>query len=299
MKKPDLEDIAAFIGPYRVTDGKGFRLDEHDPSSTGSLTKEDKDDAQQALKSGVEWLAEEQAKLYAQDQWALLLVFQARDAAGKDSTIKHVMSGVNPQGCVVTSFKQPSREELDHDFLWRHHAHIPARGQIGIFNRSYYEDVLVVRVHDELLAGQKLHPSLIDGQFWRKRLDDINNFERYLSHNGVTLVKFFLNVSKEEQKQRFLERLDRPEKHWKFDDSDVLERRFWDDYTVAYEAAIRATATDHAPWYVVPADKKWFTRLVVAAVTVDAMARLGVDYPKIDAERRRELDAARKGLLGE
>jgi PPK2 family polyphosphate:nucleotide phosphotransferase len=251
------------------------------------------------LKRGVELLAELQDKLYAQDRWALLLVFQAMDAAGKDGTIKHVMSGVNPQGCQVYSFKRPSDEDLDHDFLWRCLRCLPERGRIGIFNRSYYEEVLVARVHPEILARQKLPPELVRKQIWDERYQGIRDFERHLARNGSVVLKFFLHVSKAEQKRRFLARLDAPEKNWKFSHSDVAERRHWNAYQRAYQDAIRATASAHAPWYVVPADHKWFTRLVVAAAIVDALVELDLHYPRIDAAQRRALAAARRELLAE
>jgi PPK2 family polyphosphate:nucleotide phosphotransferase len=261
------------------------------------LNADHKEEASEWLQRGVAWLAEEQDKLYAQDRWAVLLVFQAMDAAGKDSTIKHVMSGVNPQGCQVTSFKQPSSEELDHDYLWRCMRHVPARGMIGIFNRSYYEEVLVVRVHPEYLGAQKLAPQLITKRIWQERYEDISNYEAYLARNGVVILKFFLHVSREEQKKRFLARLDEPEKNWKFSAADVKERVLWDRYQEAYDDAIRHTAAKHAPWYVVPADNKWYTRLVVAAAVVGAIADLQLAYPKVDASKRRELARAREALL--
>ncbi len=251
------------------------------------------------LQRGVEWLAKEQDMLYAQDHWALLLVFQAMDAAGKDGTIKHLTSGINTQGCHVTSYKQPSSEELDHDFLWRYMRNVPARGMIGIFNRSYYEELLVVKVHPELLARQKLHPSLIKKSVWDDRYEDISNYERYLHRNGVRVVKFFLHVSHAEQKRRFMERLDQPEKNWKFSASDVAERKHWSDYQEAYEEAIQNTASKYAPWYVVPADNKWFTRLTVAAAVVDAMADLNLEYPVVGADKRKALVAARRELENE
>jgi PPK2 family polyphosphate:nucleotide phosphotransferase len=247
----------------------------------------------------VEWLAEQQDMLYAQDHWALLLAFQAMDAAGKDGTIKHVTSGINPQGCSVTSFKQPSSEELDHDYLWRYSRNVPARGQIGIFNRSYYEEVLVVKVHQELLARQKLHPSLITKKIWDQRYREISDFETYLVSNGIKVLKFFLHVSRAEQKRRFMERLNNPEKNWKFSAADVAERGHWSEYQDAYEQVIRNTASEHAPWYVVPADNKWFTRLVVAAAVVDAMAGLELHYPVLSKAKRRELALARKKLEAE
>ncbi|MGH8680474.1 MAG: polyphosphate kinase 2 family protein [Burkholderiales bacterium] len=290
------EDLVA---RYRVTKGKKFRLEDYDPGDTCGMKSESKQEAKALLQGGVELLAEYQDKLYAQDRWAVLLIFQAMDAAGKDGTIKHVMSGVNPQGCEVYSFKQPSNEELDHDFLWRCVPCLPNRGHIGIFNRSYYEEVLVVRVHPEFLAAQKLPPELVTRRIWEERYADIGNFERYLSRQGTVIRKFFLHVSKEEQQKRFLERLDEPEKHWKFSAADVKERRYWDDYMAAYERMIRATATPHAPWYVVPADNKWFTRLVVAAAVVTTMDELDLGYPKIGKKQRAELAAARVALLSD
>jgi len=291
------ERASRFIKPYRVADGRGFRLNDIDPADTAHLESADEDAAKEVLKEGIELLAEYQDMLYAQDRWAVLLVFQAMDAAGKDGTIKHVMSGVNPQGVQVYSFKAPSEEELDHDFLWRCMRNLPERGRIGIFNRSYYEEVLVARVHPEILERQKLPPRLVGKAIWDERYEDIRNFERYLSRNGVVIRKFFLNVSKAEQKRRFLARLDEPEKNWKFSVGDVVERRFWKDYQRAYEDAIRATASKHAPWYVVPADHKWFTRLTVAAVIVDTLAQLELHYPVIDAAKRKKLQAARRELL--
>ena len=291
-----IERFRKFVDPYRVDRGNGFRLKSFDPADTGGLGSEQKPQAKELLAQGVKWLAEEQDKLYAQDSRSLLLVFQAMDAAGKDSTIKHVMSGVNPQGCQVYSFKQPSDEELDHDFLWRTMRCLPERGRIGIFNRSYYEEVLVVRVHPEILRRQQLPAELVTKRIWDERLADIAAFERYLIRNGVIVLKFFLNVSRGEQKRRFLDRLDQPEKNWKFSAADVKERGHWNDYMNAYTEAIRATATKHAPWFVVPADNKWYTRLVVAAAVVDALERLDLDYPKLDAAERRELASARAAL---
>jgi PPK2 family polyphosphate:nucleotide phosphotransferase len=299
MKKSQLKTISKMIEPYCITNGKKFRLKDVDPKDTAHLTSADKREAKEMLARGVEWLADEQDKLYAQDHWGVLLVFQAMDAAGKDGTIKHVTSGINPQGCTVTSYKQPSSEELDHDYLWRYLRNVPARGQIGIFNRSYYEEVLVVKVHQEILARQKLHPSLITKKIWEQRYQDISNFEEYLTRNGVVVVKFFLHVSKGEQKRRFMERLDQPEKNWKFSASDVAERGYWSDYQDAYEEAIQNTASKHAPWYVVPADNKWFTRVVVAAAVVDAIAKLDLHYPRIDSEKRKALVAARQKLDAE
>jgi PPK2 family polyphosphate:nucleotide phosphotransferase len=272
--------------PYKVTSGNSFRLKDVDPVDTGPFKARDKASARKALASGIEALTELQERLYANDTWALLLVFQAMDAAGKDSAIKHVMSGVNPQGCEVYSFKQPSSEELDHDFLWRCAKLLPRRGHIGIFNRSYYEEVLVVRVHDELLLKQKLPPELRGKNIWDQRHEDIAAFERYVTRNGIAVRKFFLHVSKAEQKQRFLERIDRPEKRWKFSAGDIDERRYWDRYMASYEDAIRATAAKHAPWYVVPADHKWFTRVVVAAAIIDALSSMDLRYPEVAADGR-------------
>jgi len=299
MKKSQIERIGKLIEPYRVTSGKGFHLKDIDPRDTGWLKSQDKTEAKEMLARGVEWLAEQQDMLYAQDHWAVLLVFQAMDAAGKDGTIRHVMSGINPQGCSVTSYKQPSSEELDHDYLWRYSRNVPSRGQIGIFNRSYYEEVLVVKVHQELLTRQKLHPSRITKKIWRERYEDIGNFERYLHRNGIVTLKFFLHVSRAEQKRRFMERLDNPAKNWKFSASDVAERQHWSAYQDAYEEAIRNTASKQAPWYVVPADNKWYTRLVVAAAVVDAIAALKLHYPVVTADKRKELVAARSRLESE
>jgi len=299
MVKIDSKLLDTFLRPYRITKGKGFRLDDHDPGDTHGLKSEQKRDARTLLERGIEWLAREQQKLYAQDRWGVLLVFQAMDAAGKDSTIRHVMSGVDPQGVDVTAFKVPSSEELDHDFMWRCMKALPERGRIGIFNRSYYEDVLVVRVHKELLAKQKLAPKLLTKRVWKERYEDIASVERYLARNGYLILKFFLNVSRDEQKKRFLERLDEPAKNWKFSPADVKERSYWDDYMKAYADLIRHTAAPHAPWYVVPADNKWFTRLVVAAAIVQGIEQLGLRFPTIDAEVGREFAECRKWLLAE
>jgi PPK2 family polyphosphate:nucleotide phosphotransferase len=284
--------------PYRVDAGKKFRLKDYDPTDTGGL-KLEKDHAAELLDRGVEILAGLQDRLYAQDKRALLLVFQAMDAAGKDGTIKHVMSGVNPQGCQVFSFKAPSAEELDHDFLWRTTKCVPERGRIGIFNRSYYEEVLVVRVHPGILAGQKLPPELVTKRIWKERCEDIASYERYLARNGVAVVKFFLNVSKKEQKKRFLDRLEEPDKNWKFALGDVEERKHWDAYAKAYEEAIRATAAPWAPWYVVPADAKWFTRLVVASAVIDALEKMDLAYPEVDEAKKAELAKAKVALEAE
>jgi PPK2 family polyphosphate:nucleotide phosphotransferase len=283
--------------PFRVDDGRKFRLKDFDPGETRELKS--KEEAQGALRKGVERLAELQERLYAHDQWGVLLIFQAMDAAGKDGAISHVMSGVNPQGCQVYSFKAPSPEELDHDFLWRTSKCLPERGRIGIFNRSYYEEMLIVRVHQEILAGEKLPPSLVTKHIWKDRFEDINNFERYLARQGYVILKFFLHISKREQKERFLKRLDDPSKNWKFSMGDVKERRHWDDYMDAYEDMIRNTAMRHAPWYVVPSDRKWFGRLVIAAAIIDALEGLDLRFPELDAKRREELKAARLLLEGD
>ena len=288
-----------FSRPFRVTRGAKFKLSDIDPSDTAHLNREDKPRAQEALAIGRDALSTLQDMLYAQDRWSVLLVFQAMDAAGKDGVIKHVMSGVNPQGCQVTSFKAPTSEELDHDYMWRCAKNLPERGRIGIFNRSYYEEVLVVKVHPEYLTSQKLPPSLVGKHVWDERYEDIGNFERYLSRNGTVVRKFFLHVSREEQKKRFLERIEQPEKNWKFSAADVRERAHWDEYMDAYQKMIRATASDEAPWYVVPADNKWFTRLVVAAAIVDALASLKLHYPVVDKKQLADLADARKTLLAE
>jgi len=282
---------------FRVGNGSNFRLKHVDPEDTMGLKNKDKPRAKEALANGVEALAELQDKLYAQDRWALLLIFQAMDAAGKDGAIKHVMSGVNPQGCQVFSFKAPSAEELDHDYLWRCMKCLPNRGEIGIFNRSYYEETLVVRVHPEYLANEKLPPQLMSKRIWGERFQDIRCFERYLSRNGVMVRKFFLHVSKNEQKRRFLERVENPDKNWKFSSADMNERGFWDEYQKCYEELIRNTATKESPWFVVPADNKWFTRVVVAAVIIDALAEMKLAYPEVDEEKLKELNAAKRALL--
>lgn len=296
MPKAKAPNIHKFLKPYIVDSGKDFRLKDHDPGDTHHLNSEDKPEAKKLLAEGVKMLAELQDVLYAQSNWGLLLIFQAMDAAGKDSTIKHVMSGVNPQGVDVHSFKAPSNEEMSHDFLWRTNRYLPPRGEIGIFNRSYYEEVLVVRVHPELLEKERIPKELRGKHFWKHRFEDIDAFERYLTRNGTAIRKVFLNVSKEEQKRRFLERLEDPKKNWKFSPADIHEREFWDDYQKAYEKMIRNTATEHAPWIVVPADNKWFTRLVVVAIIVDTLASLDLKYPQMSEEQRKELEAARKQL---
>ena len=296
--KEIIKKARQFSEPFRVADGKGFRLKNFDAADTQDLKSEDKPRAKEALDIGIAALAQLQDMLYAQDRWALLLVFQAMDAAGKDGAIKHVMSGVNPQGCQVYSFKSPTSEDLDHDYLWRCTKALPERGRIGIFNRSYYEETLVVRVHPEFLQAQKLPAELVDKKIWENRFSDIRNFERYLSNNGVVIRKFFLNVSKAEQKKRFLSRLDDPDKNWKFSANDAKERNFWSDYMEAYEDTIRNTATDYAPWYVVPADNKWFSRVVVASAVIDALASLNLAYPKVDQKKLKELESARLALTG-
>jgi len=291
--------IEKMLKKYRVENRKHFRLKDHDPADTHGLDSESKDEAKELLADGVQKLSELQDILAAQDRWGMLVIFQAMDAAGKDGTIKHVMSGVNPQGVDVTSFKVPTQEEMSHGYLWRTSQHAPARGRIGIFNRSYYEEVLVVRVHPEVLANEKLPKKLVTKDIWEERYDDINNFERYVTHNGIVVVKFFLNISKKEQKRRFMERLDTPEKNWKFSASDVKERQCWDDYQRAFEEAIQKTASQYAPWYVVPADHKWFTRLVVAQVLVDELKALKLEYPKLSGERKKALAEARQQLARE
>ena len=296
MKTADRDwDVGKVLARYRVEQGRGFKLRKHDPADTAGLSLP-KAEATSLLQRGVDRLAQQHDMLYAQDRWSVLCLFQAMDAAGKDGTIKHVFSGLNPQGCHVVSFKQPGPVELDHDFLWRHVTALPTRGQIGIHNRSWYEEVLVARVHPRVLASQKLPEALVTKHIWDERLEDIAGFERYLARQGVVVLKFFLNVSQEEQKKRFLARLDEPEKNWKFSPSDVAERRHWDAYMDAYEKAIRATATPEAPWYVVPADNKWFTRLVVVAAINRALEGLNLHYPVVTEAQRAALAEARAAL---
>ena len=297
-RKEILDRIGKYVHPFRVTKGNGFKLADFDPGDTCGLRLVDKGEATDLLQRGTVWLAEEQDMLYAQDRWAVLLIFQAMDAAGKDGAIKHVMSGVNPQGCQVYSFKAPSSEDLDHDFLWRTTKCLPERGRIGIFNRSYYEETLVVRVHRELLDAQRIPASLVTKKIWEQRFEDIRHFERYLARNGIATCKFFLHVSKKEQKKRFLERLEDSDKNWKFSANDAKERAYWDEYMTAYEDMVRNTASDEAPWYVVPADNKWFTRVVVCAAVIETLAGLDLAYPRVDKTKRRELAEARKVLLG-
>src|SRR5712675_2031683 len=295
--KKVINEAHKFAKPFRIANGEKFTFKDFDPGETLGLKSEDRPRAKEALEIGIGALSELQDMLYAQDKWGLLLIFQAMDAAGKDGAIKHVMSGVNPQGCQVYSFKSPSNEDLDHDYLWRCMKYLPNRGHIGIFNRSYYEEVLVVRVHPEFLAKQKLPPKLVGKQIWEERFEDIRNFERYLARNGVVVRKFFLHVSKKEQKRRFLERIDDPLKNWKFSSNDAAERDFWDDYMEAYEEMIQETATKDAPWYVVPADNKWFTRVIVGAAVIDALVDLDLAYPKVGQEQLAELALAKDALL--
>jgi len=282
---------------YRVTNGDKFSLKNVDPGDTHDFNSEDKPRAKAALAAGIEVLSELQDKLYAQDKWAVLLILQAMDAAGKDGAIKHVMSGLNPQGCQVFSFKVPTSEDLDHDFLWRCVKCLPERGRVGIFNRSYYEETLVVRVHPEFLAKQKLPLQLITKDIWKERFKDIRAFERYLTRNGVIVRKFFLHLSKKEQRRRFLDRIENPEKNWKFSANDVKEREHWDAYMEAYEDMIQHTATKDAPWYVVPADHKWFTRLVVAAAVIEALTSLKLAYPRVGPNKLKEIGEAKRLLL--
>ena len=288
---------AALVKPYRVDRGKGFRLKNFDPADTQGRNWKRR--SAELLREGAERLSDLQQKLYAQDRWALLLIFQAMDAAGKDGAIRHVMSGVNPQGCQVYSFKTPSAEEQDHDFLWRTNRALPERGRIGIFNRSYYEEVLIVRVHREILKSQRIPETLVGKSIWKERYENINGLEQHLARNGTVIRKFFLNLSKEEQKRRFLSRLEEPEKNWKFSESDVRERERWDEYMEAYEQAIRHTATAHAPWYVVPADNKWFTRLVISTVIVETLESLKLTFPEVDDAKKREFAKAAQLLAAE
>jgi len=288
-------NLTKLIKPYVVKRGRHFRLKHVDPGDTLGLTL-DHEDAASLLKEGVERLAELQERLYAERRWALLVIFQAMDAAGKDSAIKHVMSGVNPQGCRVYSFRAPSSEELDHDFMWRSLTRLPERGHIGIFNRSYYEETLVVRVHGDLLAREPLPDTLVGRKIWERRFGEINDIERYLARNGVLTCKFFLHVSKGEQRRRFLDRLEQPDKHWKFSPNDLSERRYWDDYMQAYEEMIQATATPQAPWHVLPADNKWFTRLLVAAAIIRRLKSLDLHYPQPTAEMLKNIRSAKAAL---
>src|SRR5216683_2839583 len=292
-----IKEAMRLTSPYCVTNGEKFRLKDFDPGDTNGMKS--KKHAESLLRQSSEMLTQMQEKLYAQDRWALLLIFQGMDAAGKDGAIKHVMSGVNPQGCDVHAFKSPSSEELNHDYLWRTHKCVPERGKIGIFNRSYYEEVLVVRVHPPFLRAEKLPDQLITKHIWEERYEDINSFERYLTRNGVVIRKFFLHVSKKEQKKRFLERLEDSKKNWKFSMADVQERGFWKDYQEAYEEMIQHTATKHAPWYVIPADNKWFTRLAVASVIIETLNGLNLAFPDVDKAKKKELEAVRTSLLSQ
>lgn len=295
--KEAIKNAARIAAQFRVTDGSKFRLKDFDPAYTLGFKRKQKRQARAMLSTGVEMLADLQERLYAENRWSLLIVFQGMDASGKDGAIKHVMSGINPQGCDVFSFKAPSTEELQHDYLWRCEKNLPGAGEIGIFNRSYYEETLVVRVHPELLKRQKLPPGFITRDIWKDRFQDFRSFERYLARNGIVICKFFLHISKEEQRRRFLKRLDTPAKNWKFSSSDLQERRFWKKYRKAYSEIIKNTSTKAAPWYVVPADKKWFARVVVASVIIDTLASMGLAFPKLDAKKRREIGAARRALL--
>ncbi|HEY1422174.1 MAG TPA: polyphosphate kinase 2 family protein [Candidatus Acidoferrum sp.] len=290
-----VKEVAGIADPFRVTNGEKFHLKDYDPADTSGL--KDKDKALRTLQQSVDLLSHFQEKLYAQNRWAMLVIFQAMDAAGKDGAIKHVMSGINPQGCSVTAFKAPSPEELAHGYLWRAHKATPERGKIGIFNRSYYEEVLVVRVHKELLAAEQLPEELVDKNIWKRRYEDINNFERYMAGNGVVVLKFFLHLSKGEQKKRFLERLELPDKNWKFSMADIKERGYWKEYQHAYEEMIQNSATKHAPWYVIPADNKWFTRLAVASAIIQTVNQLDLQFPEVDKHKKKELAKIRQALL--
>lgn len=298
-KKDLIQRAKKFSKNFRVTDGKNFRLKDYDPDDDGGLGPEDKPLVKQVLQLGVSALAAMQDVLYAQDRWSILLIFQAMDAAGKDGAIKHVMSGINPQGCQVSSFKAPTSEDLDHDYMWRCMKHLPERGRIGIFNRSYYEEVLVVRVHEQLLQSQKIPQQLVTKNIWKERFEDIRNIEKYLTRNGTLVCKFFLNVSAKEQKKRFLERIDNPDKNWKFSASDAKERRYWKEYMDAYEDMIKNTATKDSPWYVIPADNKAFSRVAVASAVIETLDSIGLEYPKVAKEKLAELGTIKQELLSE
>jgi len=298
-KKDLVEKAKNFSKQYRVSDGKDFRLKDYETEAGFNLGPEGKPLVKKTLQKGVDALATLQDILYAQDRWSLLIIFQAMDAAGKDGAIKHVMSGVNPQGCQVSSFKAPSTEELDHDFLWRCQKHLPERGRIGIFNRSYYEEVLVVRVHEQILMNQKLPEKLVTKDIWENRFQDIRNFEKYLNRNGTIVIKFFLNVSKDEQKKRFIERVDDPDKNWKFSASDAKERGYWNDYMHAYEELIKNTSADKSPWYVIPADNKSYARIAIASAIITALDEMNLEYPTAGPEKIAELNAVKKTLLEE
>jgi PPK2 family polyphosphate:nucleotide phosphotransferase len=298
-KKELIERAKEFSKQFRIKDGKDFKLKDYDPKEDAGLGSEDKPLAKQTLQMGVEALSAMQEVLYANDKWGVLLIFQAMDAAGKDGAIRHVMSGVNPQGCQVTSYKSPSAEELDHDYLWRCMKNLPERGRIGIFNRSYYEEVLAVRVHKQFLDNQKIPKELITEDIWEERLKDIKNFESYLNRNGIVTCKFFLNLSKKEQKKRFLDRINDKDKHWKFSASDAKERKYWDDYMDAYQELIRHTSTKESPWYVVPADNKAFSRVVVASAIINTLDSLDLKYPKVSADKLAELNKVKEELMSE
>jgi PPK2 family polyphosphate:nucleotide phosphotransferase len=298
-KKELIKKAENFSKRYCVGNGQDFRLKDYETKASFNLSSEGKSLVKETLQIGVDALSAMQDILYAQDKWSLLIIFQAMDAAGKDGAIKHVMSGVNPQGCQVTSFKAPSTEELDHDYLWRCQKHLPERGRIGIFNRSYYEEVLVVRVHEQILMNQKLPEKLITSTIWEDRFQDIRNYEKYLNRNGTIVIKFFLNVSKEEQKERFIERIDDPDKNWKFSVGDVKERGHWDDYMHAYEELIKNTSTEKSPWYVIPADDKYYARIAIASAIITALDELDLEYPTVSDEQIAELQTVKKALLEE
>ena len=298
-KKELVKKAKNFSKQYCVGNGEGFKLKDYETKASFNLGEEEKPLVKETLQIGVDALAAMQDILYAQDKWSLLIIFQAMDAAGKDGAIKHVMSGINPQGCQVSSFKAPSSEELDHDFLWRCQKHLPERGRIGIFNRSYYEEVLVVRVHEAILKGQKLPEKLVTKDIWEDRFQDIRNFEKYLNRNGTIVIKFFLNVSKEEQKERFIERIEDPEKNWKFSAGDVKERGYWNDYMHAYEELIKNTSTEKSPWYVIPADNKSYARIAIASAIIHALDEMELEYPTVSPEKIEELNAIKKVLLEE
>ena len=298
-KKTIIELSKKFSKQYCVGNGNDFRLEDYETKASFNLGSEEKSHVKQTLELGVDALSAMQDIMYAQDKWSLLIIFQAMDAAGKDGAIKHVMSGINPQGCQVSSFKAPSTEELDHDFLWRCQKHLPERGRIGIFNRSYYEEVLVVRVHEAILKGQKLPEKLITKDIWDERFQDIRNFEKYLNRNGTIVIKFFLNVSKEEQKERFIERIDDPDKNWKFSVGDVKERGYWNEYMHAYEELIKNTSTQKSPWYVIPADDKSYARIAIASAIIHALDEMDLEYPTVSDEKITELQAVKKALLEE
>ena len=298
-KKELIERAKKFSKNYCVGDGNKFKLKDYNTNAHFDFDADDKTMIQSTLQQGIEAMATMQDILYAQDNWSLLIIFQAMDAAGKDGAIKHVMSGVNPQGCQVSSFKAPSSEDLDHDFLWRCQKHLPERGRIGIFNRSYYEEVLVVRVHEAILQSQKIPEKQIDKNIWKDRFEDISNFEKYLCRNGTVVIKFFLNVSKDEQKKRFIDRVDDPNKNWKFSPSDAKERGYWDDYMNAYEEMIKHTSTEKSPWYVVPADNKNYARIVIASAIIKALDDMNLEYPKVSNEKIKELQEIKTKLMNE